>query len=222
MALLPLFSLALAIFMPTTRSLDYRITNALMSLIFLEPIMFFTSMITIDKMKNLSVSLYADRLERIMGKSVESVLFKDIQTCEIIELSSGKIKSIKLTSNTGKIILLHGVDDMQAVVTQIENLIPNSTPIHKKKEKFNWNSPLGLIIPFTVIPIILILVMRTAGKSGIYVISTLLSFFIGIYFLFYKPASRSISQKYRIFEIVYSVIILIIALAQTYYLIYPE
>ncbi len=216
MAVLPFFLVAAVLLTPTTRPLDDIIVPILILLIFQELLFFSASRLGLARMKKRSISLFADRLERKYGKFKESLFFKDIQTCELIQQPDGKVIAIKLKSNTNKIMLLRGLSDIEAVATQIESQLPNSAVVLRKEEKFDWESPLGIVIRSVAMVAILILASKVFGENGMFVLTTSVLLGTGGYLLLLRPYSRSISQEYREFEIVFGVIMFIVGLILAY------
>ncbi|MBI5298602.1 MAG: hypothetical protein HY869_24265 [Chloroflexi bacterium] len=216
MAGLPFFLVAAILLTPTTRPLDDIIVPMFLLLIFQELLTFSASRLGFARMKKRSISLFADRLERKSEKITESLFFKDIQTCELIQQPDGKVIAIKLKSNTNKIMLLRGLSDIEAVATQIESQLPNSAVVLRKEEKFDWESPLGIVIFSLAIGVFFILVSNVFGEKGRSALIVSMLSGTGGYLLLLRPYSRSISQEYREFEIVFGVIMFAVGLILAY------
>lgn len=169
--------------------------------------MIVVSSIMYKKLRSMEIALTEDGLKRRGGKFVESLLFEDLTKVQVSKEPSGKIALIKLKTSK-KSFNVAGFENMDGLVEDIKEKLEDQSLFIVKNWKLNWNSPVICIGVAIVTMIIIILFMKLG--SNIYEIFNKI-FIIGfaIFTLIYRPISRNGGKRFRLFETILGIIMLV-------------
>lgn len=163
----------------------------------------------LKKLRQMQLIMGSEAFERRGGKFAELVNYSDINFLEVRRGNKGQIIFIKV-KYLNKIINISGFEEMETILKQLTESMPEGQPVKEKQYKINWENPVILIF-IMLLTVIVILVIISAGANyyGLFNLLFILAF--GLFFLLYKPISRNAGKRFRTFEIIISVIMLIVA-----------
>ncbi len=159
------------------------------------------------KLRETTLVIEEDKFVRIGGKFKEEVLFSDIDSIKVIRDKFNKIALIKLETKK-KAMNIYGLDNMDGIADILNDHLPSKAMKNEKKYKVNWNSR-GLLIGIMVATALVILLMMKVNLGLYQVFNMVFPLALAIYFLWYKPISKNAGSRFRIFEIIISIIIII-------------
>jgi hypothetical protein len=183
----------------------------LFSFILIGLIFYFIAPKALRKLSELSVCIYADRLERIAPENREEFFWKDLLRVEISEYPNGEIILIKLTFVDKQIVNLFGFENMEMAANQIAQYLPVKSLIHRKRTKINWDNPL-IMIANIVLPLIFILVIQKMGETTYYFFVALFYSAFGLYFLIASPILHTRGKSWRTLEIIIGTMFIVISI----------
>lgn len=209
MAMMPLIIIFFAfIFSSQKGNFDYKvmasivaitITIIIIEIIIIDRILFI-------KLNEMKLIIGTNKFERIGGKFTEEINYENIKFIKVRRRANGKIIMLKVHSEN-KRINISGFEDMYTVLELIRKKIQDQSVITEKKYKVNWNSPMIAILTMALTVGILTVMIKT-NLYFYQLFNMLFVFVLGLFFLLYKPISRSAGMRFRKFEIVLSIVLL--------------
>jgi hypothetical protein len=199
--LMAIMMVAFIFLSPLTKddNLGIKVTVGFIALISIGIIFFVTATVSLRKLSELSISMFADRFERESRKHNELYLWKDVQRAEILEFPNGEIASIKLTLAQKKIVTLYGLDDMHTVAKKVEESIPTEASVHRKRMKLNWDQP-SVIFITGMLTFVVILAIQEVGENAYRLFNALFYLSFGLYNFIARPISRVQGKGWMLFE----------------------
>ena len=170
---------------------------------------FIVSTITFKKLSELTLILGDTSLERRGGNHAEEIRYSDIKHVMVKRNTRGKIMFVKI-GTVAKTINLAGFEDMETVLLHIQNNILETVEPDSKQYKIDWNSPIIIVLIMILTAAVLLLLMK--NSYSIYnIVNIMIVLCIPVVFLFFRPLSKNAGQRFRKFEIIISIILLICA-----------
>lgn len=159
------------------------------------------------KLRSTKLAVTSDSIVRTGGDFKECIYYNDIESVHIRRGNTGELLFIKLTWRKRRIDIC-GFESMEDILKILKERLGESTKIIEKQYKINWNSPLMCIAAMivSIIPMWLFIVY-SGNLFQIFIVIAQL-FAAGIIF-FRKPISRGGGRRFRSFEIVISILILL-------------
>ncbi len=168
--------------------------------------MIVVSKIMLKKIKTLKFTFTETAIERVSGKFTEVIAFSDITKVKVVRAPSSEIVMISLNSGRKKIVAasLDNMDQLLDII--LENV--DEKIVSKKTWKVNWNSPLSTIISMIVTALIIAVLMKV--DLNLYnVFNKVFMTAFALYFIIFKPISRSAGKRFRKFEIILGSLMLV-------------
>lgn len=168
---------------------------------------FIVSRIMFKKLRTLEIVLTENGIERRGGKFIELIQFKDLMKIKVSKEPSGKIAFIKLKSSK-KLFTVAGFENMDDLENEIKERVEDSTIIKIKKWKYNWNSNINSLYSAIIMTIIIVSIMKL-GSNVYYVFNKIFGIGLAIYFLTFRPISKNAGKRFRLFETIIGVLIIV-------------
>jgi len=207
---MPAILIAFLILSPTTRdeSLVAKVAISLFVFVILGLILYFAASRALQRLSELSVSMFPDKLERESRKHKEIFSWKDIQRVDILEYPNGEVASVKLTLADKKAINLFGFDDMGTAIEQIEALITDDAIIRKKRMKLDWDRPIIMILT-SLLTLAIILGIQEIGEQAYRFFNVVFFFSFGCFNLVFRPISRAQGIGWKLFETIIGSVLIV-------------
>ena len=208
--ILPIIFIAFLLLSPMSKGLSPADIAGVGSFVFVVAGLssYFSASRVLQKLSELSVYIFPDRLEREGIKQKEVFFWKDILRADILEYPSGETVSVKLNFVNKKRITLFGFEDMEAARNQIAQYIPDKGLIHQKRAKINWDNPAILILS-CILPLVTILVIQEIGIVAYQFFNVILFFAIGLYIWIARPISIAQGKRWGKFETIMGIVLII-------------
>lgn len=163
------------------------------------------SRVMLKKVRNLSLTIDENGFDRINVKNSERFEFNEFENViGTFDHKNEKLMSIKCKGKK-RMVVLAGFENMEEIFEHIKNAgLQSST----KKFKADWNSPFITILVFTGTLFIMGLILALKGEIFDYVVQ-LFQVVFSIWFIVFKPVSRSSGEKFRAFEYILGGLILV-------------
>jgi hypothetical protein len=170
----------------------------------LEMLLWFISNLMLKKMKDISINITDDGIERKSGTFTEKILFSNISLATIIKNNTEETLSINLLSSDG-VMDIGGYDNLNYLLDKL-NLKIDPTKITSKKEGYGKAviQIAGIIIGL----IIFTLILQKAGLG--HFSDRIFQILFGFFILFYKPISRVRGTNFRKYELIFSIAVIIL------------
>ena len=169
--------------------------------------MFIVSSIMFKKLAELTLILGDTSLKRRGGNHAEEISYSEIKHVTVKRNKRGRILFVKIGADA-KTINLAGFDNMETALLHIQNNVPETVIPDSKQYKTDWNSPIIIALSMVFTAVVLLVLMKKS--YNIYnIINILIPLCISVVFLIYKPISRNAGQRFRKFEIIISIILII-------------
>lgn len=182
-----------------------KILSVMVVIITLE--MFIVSRIMFKKLRTLEIVLTENGIERRGGKFTELIQFKDLMKIKVSKEPSGKIAFIKLKSSK-KSFTVAGFENMDDLENEIKVRVEDTTQIKIKIWKYNWNSNMTSLYSAIVMTIIIALIMKF-GLNIYHIFNKIFGIGFAIYFLVFRPISKNAGKRFRLFETITGVLIIV-------------
>lgn len=166
------------------------------------------SRVMLRKVRNLSVTLDESGFDRINVKNTERFQFDEFDNA--IATFDHKNEKLMMVKFKGKkrTVVLAGFENMEEIFEHIKNVgMQTST----KKFKADWNSPFITTLVFVGTLFIMGLILALKGEIFDYVVQ-LFQIVFALWFIVFKPVSRSSGEKFRAFEYILGGLILVCAI----------
>jgi hypothetical protein len=115
--------------------------------------------------KELEVKILKDGIERQWGKTVEKVLFENIERIVVGKNRAGKVMHVKIYSPIPSMYLF-GFQHMDKVARLIEQRVPETAAVAERRVIVDWSHPLNLILVSIPAMLALALAFAIAEKLG--------------------------------------------------------
>jgi hypothetical protein len=155
----------------------------------------------------------------------EKIEFNDIKKVKIIKLKNDKILGLKVISKNN-IFVIGGFEKIDEIAEKINNKVENNIieVSTRKSDPTNIKSIilsafLGLLIYIIIILLIIFIPIIFKLNNRIYITNILdksIMIIIGISLFIIKPLSKRLGKKYKIFEIIISLFLILGAIAQIF------
>ncbi len=170
---------------------------------------FIISRVMLKKIKQNQIIIGENFIQRKAKKLEDPIYFQDIKKIHIKKEKSGKISYIDLATQHKK-IRLYGIESLEEIANVLEENKGDSS-IKEDSLKMNYDNPVVYGVTFVVALVIVIFFEELKGLP----VSDLISGVIAIWILFFKPISKAQGKRFRIFEIIVGLVI-VICLALSY------
>lgn len=213
---LPILMIAFSYFSPRAHGLNKTAYYGCVAfgIFMVELIILIQAPIMIKKMRELTLSISDESMERSGGKALEKVIYKEIQRLVIMEKASGQIESIRVSYANGKNLVLHGYENMESMVEKIRSKVTDPSLVQTKRRRLNWNEPIVIVTSMALTFIAILLIQNIGGANAYNVFNIGFQSIFGAVLLLHGPISRNAGQRFRKFEIIIGVILLVCSLAQ--------
>lgn len=187
----------------------YMVGAMIFILVVIEAVLIIESTILLQKMKEMTLTISAEGIERNGGRFTEKIPYRDMNSATIAEYPSGEAASIKLELRERKPVTLQGFEKLEWVAQQIEAAFLDKSLIRQKRLSIDWDNP-WLLVLMIVLLLGLILFIQRLGRDIIYpIVNVVFLFTYGLIALIYRPISRSIGKRFEKFEIILGVLMMI-------------
>lgn len=176
--------------------------------IFLEAEMLILIKVIFSKLRKLKLIITEEGFIRTAKGKEEKVLFSDIIKVNTKYYPDGDICFIKIKHRHG-VISINGFESLDYILNTIKQNLPESTVVEEKKYKINWNNPIILIV-WMLIAAFIVLAIAEASSKAYSIFSFIIMLSIAIVVLFFKPVSKASGIRFRKFEIIIGVLIIIL------------
>ncbi len=208
---LPIFMLVVAYFMAWRDGMDklkllliiFGIASVLLDLE-----LFLINRIFLKKMKESIFYVYQDRLVLSNSRFNDVVLFSELEGLKIVRCKNGSLMMLKLFSRS-KNMNISGFENMEYILDLIKGYAPELCNIQEKPQKMDADNPLTIIICI-LIAIILTIAILYFGDPTYVTLCTLLMLGLGLYTLIYRPNTRNYGSRFKIFEILCSLLLIVL------------
>lgn len=182
-----------------------KITAGILVFITIEVIV--VGYVMLKKVKKMQLTVNEDAIIRSGGKKDEVISFDQITSMKVVRNPKDEIVMIKLKLGK-KPVIIWGVEDLDSIEAVLEEKVSNVDSISKKKWKVDWNSPLMTVVLIFVMSSVMILIMKQDGNVG-KIVNAFISIGLGVYFIFFKPLSKASGKRFRAFELIVGIIIVL-------------
>ncbi|MBN2002678.1 MAG: hypothetical protein JXA21_04920 [Anaerolineae bacterium] len=177
------------------------------SLIFIEAIMFIEPAIIFAKWRQLEIRIADGAIERSGGKFVERISFADMNGVIFNADKAGQVITVKMKSPS-KALTVAGFEEMDRLSQMIEEGVPDKSVIQRKEIPIDWDNPLVTLATALATTLVLIGI-QMAGEFLYQTVMALMMGAFGIANLTYRPISRSSGERFKTFETVTGVILVV-------------
>ena len=142
-----------------------------------------------------------EKIKRVVKKSEEIILFRDIVKLKIKRTTKGYIREIKIGLKEGNDIFVNGLNDFEKFKEKVINHCSKSIIIKEMNELIDFDHPFFYIFfGFAVSSISTTFIRLMAGLNAsnsqtLYLIVLLYNLIISIFIILTKPISGSYGQK---------------------------
>ncbi len=142
-----------------------------------------------------------DHLERIETNVSEKLLIKDISKIKIKQTSRGNIRDIKISLNTGRVMVINGVEEFEELANELVKKLDPKVMVKKTQEPIDYDHILfypifALLVSISSVNLFkYILSLEYSNLKPVYYGFSIYSIIMGIYFLVAKPIARSNGAK---------------------------
>jgi hypothetical protein len=181
-----------------------RIGIFVVTLAMFEVILAVVSALMLRRIKELEIRVSNENIERKGGKSVESIAYQDLTRIVVRENKSGDIIGIQLYSPPRQVPIA-GFNDMNLLLNEIVQRIPDGVEIRRKRTSIDWNHPfvfLLLVVLTMAATLGLFTYVERLGEDVYEFFIALFLIAVGAFNLIYRPVSKSVGARFRRFETV--------------------
>ncbi|GKX65389.1 hypothetical protein [Inconstantimicrobium mannanitabidum] len=176
--------------------------------VFVEAEMLILIKVIFSRLRKLKLIITEEGFIRTAKGKEEKVLFSDIIKVNTKYYTDGDICFIKIKHRHG-VISINGFDSLEDILNTIKQNLPESTVVEEKKYKINWNNPIILIV-WMLIAAFIVLAIAEGSSIAYSILSFIFMVSIALVALFFKPISKSSGIRFRKFEIIIGVLIIIL------------
>ena len=170
---------------------------------FIELEIFIISRIMLKKIKENTLTIGTDFLQRAGKKSEHPIEFKHIQKLYIKKEKNKEIAYIEIQTSTQKIRLC-GFENLTAIADLLMTQATQAE-LKEKNYKFDYNHPVILLLTFFGTLFICYFSLTKFSLA----LSDVISVVIGIWLLFFKPISKAQGARFAKLELILGILILI-------------
>lgn len=174
---------------------------------------FIVSKIMIKKMKNTKLDISENHFIRNGGGKIERVSFEHIKSIKEKRDPKGKLLIIELKTNK-KAMNIFGFDNLEEILLIIKERSSKDVIIKQKKYKVDWNSPQAIVSIMLTTVIILGAIMNF-DRNLYDIFNSIFMIGFAMFFFFYRPISKSLGSRFRILEVISSLLILVGSIMST-------
>lgn len=178
--------------------LFYMIIGGISAFVMLE--IYILSRIMTKKMKNTRLNIFENHFVRVGGKKSDQIAFDDIISIKEKRNPKGKLLMIEMKTSI-KPINIFGFENIETI---LEILLErsNSNINHKVKQyKIDWNNS-GVLALIMITTVLLIGGLLNFNEDLYHLFNSVFMIAFGLFFILYKPASKSMGDRFRMFEII--------------------
>lgn len=177
----------------------------------LEIVLIVATIITHRKLRELTLTLSPQTLERSGGRATETLSYADINRVDVVEKPSGQIVYLKIAAVEGKRLNLQGFEQMDAIAQRITQHLPDQSQVHTKRWAVDWSSALFSLA--TIAGAFMVVALLTSvGPYALNLFNIILMSGMGVYFLRAKPMTRSLGKRFETYEKVSGIIMIVAAI----------
>lgn len=177
-------------------------------ILFIEIEILVISKVMLSKVRKNQLLLSELQMQRISGKTEQPLLYADIREIVIRREKDTSIRFIKLTASGNRKITVFGFEQMEQIALHITERAPGASVV-EKTYRYNYNSGKAYALIFCAALLGFLFLFQKVSSRLYYV------FLIGggVWFLLGKPVSRAQGDRFRIFELICAVLIILGGLA---------
>ena len=144
------------------------------------------------------------RLDK-QGESSELIDYESIDNVKIVTLKNNDIRVIKIKYGRKRLMMI-GLDDMDHIATCLR-VSDARDVISEKSSQIDWYSlKTGVVTMVIIIPVMILLLLFRENIASCFSGIILIGF--GLYMLIFKPLTNYYGKKWRVSEVVLSLIII--------------
>lgn len=170
--------------------------------LFIELELLIVSKIMLKKVKENTLTIGDDFLQRTGKKTEYPVYFKDIQKLYIRKEVTGAICYINIRTSA-QTLRLYGFENLDTIKEILLTSAPQAT-VKERQYKMDYNHPIALIVIFFITLGVITLFNYMWSIS----LSNLITLGFGVWVLFFKPISKAQGQRFRILEIICGILMI--------------
>ena len=190
--------------------LSIKLIVFVIELIFIEGLLIIPPAVMFGKMKELTLTLSSESVDRTSGKLTEKINYRDISRIDINEKPSGKITYIKAQSALKKPLYIHGFESMEVIAQHIEHNVADKSVLHRKRQAIDWNTPI-LQIATGILTVTAILLIQGLGNNAYNIFNMFLLFAVALFTLIFRPITSSAGKRFEKFEMIMGSLVLLCA-----------
>lgn len=171
-------------------------------IVFVELELFIVSKIMLKKVKENTLTLGDDFLQRTSKKTESPLYFKDIQKLYIRKEVTGTVSYIDIRTSA-QTVRLYGFENLDTIKEILLTSAPQAT-VKERQYKIDYNHPIAFIVIFVIALGGITLFEYTWSVS----LNNLINLGLGVWILFFKPISKAQGQRFRILEIICGILII--------------
>ena len=164
--------------------------------LFIEIELFIVSKIMLKKVKENTLTIGPDFLQRSGKKTDYPIAFQHIQKLHIKKEATGTIAYINIQTSSQSIRLC-GFNNLEEIAELLKNHAVQAS-IKESQYKLDYNHP----ALFALIFFFLLAIFYLFDNHLSIPLSDLVSLGLGIWFIIFKPVSKAQGQRFRLFEII--------------------
>lgn len=212
MAMMPLLMIIFVLIFTGGSSIQYKnviiIIAITVPIIMIEMIIVYKMMI--KKIKEMKLIIQDDCFKRVGGKFSENISYKSIDEILVKRDKNGKILVMEVKSNNIKVNLL-GFEDMEKILSLLSGNIKNKSFITEKTYKISYKDPM-IVILIMILTMTLIIALVKTDVNSYRIFSDIFPFAFGLFVIFFKPISKNAGSRFRILEIIISILLVVAGL----------
>jgi hypothetical protein len=210
---LPIFFVLFFLLNPLSQDSSGCVMGAMIfMLVVIEAIIIVESTILLQKMKEMTLTISSEGIERAGGRYTEKISFSDILKAAITEYPSGQVASVKLAVRDSKPVSLQGFEQMEWIAQQIEAAIPDKSMIQRKRQSIDWDNPWLLVAMIMLLIFVVLLIQRLDSGIIFRIVNFVFLITYGLVTLVSRPISRSLGKRFEKFEIVLGIFLTLIGI----------
>ncbi len=138
-----------------------------------------------------SLTLTPTTIERTGGSHRDSIHWRDVTHVRVRERPNGQPQAIVVNLKTGRPITLFGFEPMQNVVDVFKQYLPPTIPLDTKRAKVDVDNPRVLIAILLLSACGAAALLWLVGAQSYLAAFSVFQLGFGLYFLIYRPNSRT-------------------------------
>lgn len=214
---MPIFFIMFFLFSPLSQDSSSCMVGAtIFMLVVIEAIIIVESTILLQKMKEMTLTISSEGIERTGDRYTETISFSDILKAAITEYPTGQVASIKLGVRGSKPVILQGFEQMEWIAQQIEAAIPDKSMIERKRQSIDWDNPWLLVTMIMLLIFVILLLQRQDSGNLFRIINVVFLVTYGLISLVYRPISRSLGKRFEKFEIILGIFLILIGIVSVF------